>query len=266
MNTKFINLSDYPIHLPESNEYRSFVLKQRQTLLEKGMINLKGFLTQDGIASYKKEVEERMDFTFHAVSERHPYGYHPSKQFPSDHPRNTFGATESHRLARHHLPNTAIDALYCWPPMRRFIADVTDNEQTFLSGDPSNGLVVQVYREGCGQAWHFDQALYSTIINLSASEAGGVFECVPNLRTNDDSNYGGVKQVLDGSSNAVQQHHVQAGSFSIMLGRYTMHRVTKVEKNVPRISVILSYELQPNIHMDWETRRKSFGPTTPKLP
>lgn len=266
MNKKLVNLSLYPIDRPETPEYQSLVKEQSMNLANNGMINLQNFLTSEGIRKYREEIEDRMDIAFHAISERHPYGYNRSEQLPEDHPLNIFGPTESFRLARHHLPDTDLDELYCWQPMRQFIADITANDKTYLSGDPSNGLVVQVYKAGCGQAWHFDQALFSTILNLKESEAGGVFECVPGLRTEDDPCYDEVKSVLTGQSDRINKHKVKAGSFTIMLGRYAMHRVTKIEKSESRISVVLSYELEPGLHMDLETRRKSFGPTAPEQP
>jgi hypothetical protein len=266
MSTKYVNLTEYPIDQPDSPQYRSIIAEQQELLAIDGMINLVNFLTPTGIRKYKQEIEDRSGIAYHAIAERHPYGYERSDQFPDDHPVNTFGSTESFRLARHHFPDTDLDSLYLWSPMRRFIADITGNEKTFLSGDPSNALVVQVYRDGCGQAWHFDQALFSTIINLSESEAGGIFECVPNIRTEKTPNYDEVKSVLQGISSKIQQHHVKAGSFTIMLGRYTMHRVTPIEGTVPRISAILSYELKPDVCMDLATRKKSFGPTAPELP
>ena len=266
MNTTFVNLTDYPINQPNTPLYQSLVADQRVLLADKGMINLPGFLTSVGIDHYKREIDDRMDVAYHAVTERHPYGYHRSDQFPMEHPRNSLTAAQTYRLAHHLLPETAIDELYRWPPMRQFIADITGNDVVYLSGDPSNGLVVQVYREGCGQAWHFDQALFSTILNLAESESGGVFECAPEIRTEDEPNYKEVKRVLDGESARVQKHYVKAGSFTIMLGRYTMHRVTTVEQQQPRISAVLSYELKPGLHMDLDTRKNSFGPTAPELP
>jgi len=266
MNLEFVNLSTYPIDQPESIKYKTMLAEQKKKLNATGMINLVNFLTLDGIQQYKQEIEDRLDSAFHAFSKRQPYGYDRSDQYPDDHPCNIFGQTESYRLARHHMPGTAIDELYLWPPMRRFIADITGNETIYLSGDPSNALVIQVYKEGCGQAWHFDQALFSTIINLGEADAGGVFECVPNIRTDEDANYNEVKLALTGQSQHIQKHHVKAGSFSIMLGRYTLHRVTPIEKDKPRISVVLSYELHPDIHMDVARRKISFGPSAPDLP
>lgn len=262
----YVNLSDYPIDRPDSPEYRSMVEEQKNRLATEGMINLPDFLTPAGVSRYRQEIEAHRNVAFHAVGQRHPYGYHRSDEFPDDHPCNTFGPTESYRLARHHLPDTEIDELYCWQSMRKFVADVTGNEQIYLSGDPSNGLVVQVYTEGCGQAWHFDQALFSTIINLSESDEGGIFECVPNIRTEDNPNFDEVKSALSGVSDRIQKHKVKEGSFTIMLGRYTMHRVTEVQKSQPRISVVLSYELQPGVAMDVDTRLMSFGPTAPMEP
>lgn len=266
MDTRNINLSDFPIDQPESERYWALILNLRKKLSTDGMINLVDFLTPEGAHQYREEIESRQNIAFHAKTTRNPYGYERSDHLPGDHPRNTFGPTEAYRLARHHFPDTAIDELYCWPPMKRFIADITGSPETFLSADPSNGLVAQFYREGCSQAWHFDQALFSTILNLSESTAGGYFECAPNIRTDTEDNYEDVKQVLDGNFPGIQKHKVKAGSYTIILGRYTMHRVTPLEQTKPRISVVLSYELKPGLYMDLPTRKKSFGPTAPDSP
>lgn len=266
MNISFVNLIDYPINQPNTQVYQSLVAEQRNLLADKGMINLPGFLTPEGVGTYKQEIHDRMDTAYHAVTERHPYGYHRSDQFPEYHPRNILTAAQTYRLAHHLMQETEIDELYRWLPMRQFIADITSNDVVYLSGDPSNGLVVQVYKEGCGQAWHFDQALFSTILNLAESVSGGVFECAPEIRTEDAPNYEEVKRVLDGESACVQKHYVKEGSFTVMLGRYTMHRVTTIEKQQPRISAVLSYELKPGLHMDLDTRKNSFGPAAPALP
>jgi len=266
MTTALINLTDYPLDQPDSSHYQSLVAQQRSLLAANGMINLPDFLTPAGVATCRQEIEARADIAYHAISERHPYGYHTDASYPASHPLNRLSKTQSFRLAHHHLPDTQIDTLYRWEPLRQFIAAVTGNEEIFLSGDPSNAVVVQVYREGCGQAWHFDQALFSTILNVAESTAGGVFECVPGIRSEDDPSYAEVQKVLDKQSDRIQKHSVKAGSFTIMLGRYTMHRVTEIEQQRPRISIVLSYEQQPGVYMDLETRKTSFGPTAPELP
>ena len=266
MNLEFVNLAVYPIDRPDSPLYQSIVIRQRRALKTTGLINLPDFLTAKGIRQFKQEVDARMDDAFRAVDRRHPYGHVRSDAFPDDHPRNTFAGSEAFRLSRHQLLDSAIDALYGWEPMRRFIADITDNQDIHLSGDPSNALVVQVYKRDSRLAWHYDQALFSTIINLNEAEHGGVFECVPNLRTETTENYDSVQSVLAGQSTQIQKLKPKAGSFSVMLGRYTLHRVTAVESDVPKVSVVLSYELEPGVHMDAATRKRLFGPTAPDYP
>ena len=170
---------------------------------------------------------------------------------------------ERHGLARHQLMGTAMDELYNWAPVRQLVADVNHFETAYLSADPSNGMVIQIYSEGHGQAWHFDEALFSTIINLSEPEGGGIFECVPNIRTDDDEAYDAIHKVLQGDEIQVQKYRVKEGSFVLQLGRYTLHRVSPIEGEKPRISMILSYDKVPGTHMTSATRKKLFGPTAP---
>jgi hypothetical protein len=86
---------------------------------------------------------------------------------------------------------------------------------------------------------------------------------VPGLRKPGDPCFDDVRDVLLDKSDRVEQHHPEAGSFSIMLGRYALHRVTTVEGATPRMSVILSYEDRPGVRLDVATRKNFFGPTAP---
>ena len=52
----------------------------------------------------------------------------------------------------------------------------------------------------------------------------------------------------------------------MMLGRNSLHRVTKVEQQSPRISLILAFELQPNVHSSLDYRRMIYGPDVPTQP
>lgn len=84
---------------------------------------------------------------------------------------------------------------------------------------------------------------------------------MPGLRTADDPCFADVRDVMLGKSDRVERYDVKAGSFTIMLGRYTMHRVTQVLGQTPRISAVLSYEDKPGAILDYATRRQFFGPT-----
>ncbi len=255
MNTAYINLSDYPIDQPQSSRYQTLVKTLRKSFVETGLINIENFLTPEGIVKFNSQINERMPQAY--FSQHGPSSYFDD--FSDLLPNESLNSS-SHCLGRSDLLDTEMDTLYHWPPMRQFIADVTGNERIYVHEDPSNALIVQVYKPGCSVGWHFDRALFSSIINLSEPLSGGVFECVPGLRTEQDPCFDEVRDVLLDRSGRVQKHHIKAGSLSLMLSRYAFHRVTQIEQGKPRISLILTYELKPGVRIDAEDRKMIFGP------
>ena len=156
-----------------------------------------------------------------------------------------------------------MDELYTWEPLRRFVADITGNREVFLHEDPTNALVIQLYKPGRWTGWHFDRAIFTTIVNLGEPEDGGVLECATDIRTEDDPGYEAVDDVLNGRSDRVQRHHMQAGSLTLMLGRYSLHRVTKIVGDADRISLVLKYETEPGVFISAADRRWIYGPDAP---
>ena len=53
-----------------------------------------------------------------------------------------------------------------------------------------------MYKPGCWTGWHFDRAVFTTIINLSEASGGGVLECAPDIRTEGNPGYDAVRDVL----------------------------------------------------------------------
>ena len=266
MQNNPINLARYPLEHPDSETYRSIVTEAGKTLTETGIVNLEAFLTPAGTDRLMAAVEHLMPQAHRSKREDTAYGIPPTEDMPADHPYRILSPTDRYGIAYHQMRNTPLDELYVWPPLRQFIAAVTGNDKLYLHEDPSNALVLQIYKTHGGLAWHFDQALFSTVLNLSESEAGGAFECVPHLRTADDPCFDEVRDVLLGRSDRVRSLQVQRGSLSIMYGRYTLHRVTTIRGPSPRTSLVLSYEDRPGVKMDVATRRKLFGPTAPLDP
>lgn len=258
MNLDHVNLADYPIDRPESVKCRSVVDAFRDRLSETGLINLEGFLTPDGVATFRSEIDARLPDAFHSV--HGPQAYFDN--FPGDLPGDVLGS-KTWCMGHHLLGGTAMDALYRWAPTRRFIAALTGHREVFLHEDPTNALVVQMYRPGCWTGWHFDRALFTTIINLGEPAGGGVFECAPDIRTEDDPHYEDVREVLLSRSERVKRHEMKAGSLTLMLGRYSIHRVTEVAPGADRISLVLKYETQPGVHISAADRRLIYGPSAP---
>ena len=258
MNINHINLSAYPINEPESSEYQSLVAEWRNKLADTGLINLECFLTEEAVEQHRSEVYKRLPDAFHSVHGAQTY----FEKMPGEFPTDALGSN-THCLGHHNLQNSAMDALYRWEPLRKFIAALTGNPEVFLHEDPTNALVVQIYKPGCWTGWHFDRAIFTTIVNLGEPEAGGIFECAPDIRTEENPRYDDVRDVLLNKSNRVTQHHMQAGSLTLMLGRYSLHRVTPVEQTSDRISLVLKYETEPGVFISAKDRKHIYGPSAP---
>jgi len=258
-----INLDKYPIDQPESNAYKLMIEGLRRELESNDYLNMEGFLSESGTQAIAQEIDQLLPSAVHVTHQTTAYGDSESKSLPDDHPYNIKNQTDRFGLARHQLNQTQLDSIYTWEPVRNFVRDILDLPQIYLHEDPSNALVVQIYKQNGGIAWHFDRALFSTILNIRESDIGGVFECAPNVRTYTDPCFDEVRAVLLNESNRVERKKVQAGSFTIMRGRYTLHRVTENLSPTARYSAVLSYEDKPGVKLDVATRKRFFGNAAP---
>lgn len=258
MNLDYVNLSDFPLDQPQSKAYKDLVVEWRTRLASTGLINLDHFLTPEGVEQCRSEVYERLPDAFHSVHGAQAY----FDKLPGDFPTDALGSN-THCLGHHNLQSTTMDSLYQWDPLRKFIAALTGNKEVFLHEDPTNALVVQIYKPGGWTGWHFDRAIFTTIVNLGEPEEGGIFECVPDVRTEDDPGYDDVRDVLFKKSDKVIPYEMKSGSLTLMLGRYSLHRVTPVKKTSDRISLVLKYETEPGVFISAKDRKHIYGPSAP---
>lgn len=258
MNLDYVNLPAFPLHEPGSEACQQLVEEWRSKLRATGLINLEEFLTPEGVEQLRSEVYERLPNAFHSVHGAQAY----FDKMPGDFPTDALGS-DTHCLGHHNLQNSDMDTLYKWEPLRKFIAALTGNKEVFLHEDPTNALVVQVYKPGCWTGWHFDRAIFTTIVNLGEPEAGGKFECAPDIRTEQSPCYNDVRDVLLKKSDRVSQHDMKAGSLALMLGRYSLHRVTPVEQTQDRISLVLKYETESGVFISAKDIKHIYGPSAP---
>ena len=104
-----------------------------------------------------------------------------------------------------------------------------------------------------------------TTLLLQAPEAGGVFEYVPDLRSDESENFEQVQQVLDGDSNRVKRLKLEAGTLSLFRGHYSMHRVTEVEGSRTRIQAILGFSTTPDLQGNLESSILHYGPRVARI-
>ena len=261
-----VDLERYPIDKPNSAQCQEIIAHGHRELVENGALALEGFLSEAGLERLRAEASVLVSRAQFTSKRENPYGSTADVNVPEGHPYRITGLSERHHVAYHMMPETGLDAFYRWPPLRQLVADLMAKPKLFLHEDPSNALVLMVYKAGNHLAWHFDRAQYSNIIELQSGEAGGVFEYVPRLRTADDECFADVAAVLKGERSRVVQSGQRPGAFTMIKGNTTLHRVTDVEGERPRLSLVLSYEEEPGVKLDYETRKFFFGDDVPRHP
>ena len=84
-----------------------------------------------------------------------------------------------------------------------------------------------------------------------------------NIREAGNENFNQVKKVIDGDRTRVQELKLEPGDLQIFKGRFTLHRVTKIEGNVSRYMCIPAYVLDPYRVNTPEHSRAIYGKVLP---
>jgi len=111
--------------------------------------------------------------------------------------------------------------------------------------------------------WHFDSCEFTLSIMIQKPEKGGIFEYCPYIREPGNENFEEVKKVLDGDRKRVCQLKLEPGDLQIFKGRFTLHRVTKIEGNCSRYLCIPAYVLDPWRVNTPEHSRSIYGKVLP---
>ncbi len=255
-----IDLDRYPLHEPEGAAYRVLVRAGRLRLGEDGALVLPGFVTPGAVAVLVREAEALLPQAYYCTQDHNPYLVADDPCLPPTHPRNRAQVSDKGCIA-HDLfaEDSALRALYDWPPLRAFIAAVLGVETLHPYADPLGSLNINVFAPGQQLGWHFDNADFATTLMLRPAAAGGLYEYAPGLRTPEDEIYDAVARVLDGARAGVRVLDMDPGALVLFRGRYALHRVTPVEGEAPRLLAVLSYDPEPGKMLTEHTRKIFYG-------
>ena len=93
--------------------------------------------------------------------------------------------------------------------------------------------------------WHFDGNEFTFSILVQKTEKGGFFEYAPDIRNKDNESFEEVSKVLKGDRKKVKSLDLKPGDLQIFKGRFSMHRVTKIEGNPSRYIALPCYATRP---------------------
>lgn len=259
-----IDLERYPLHDLDGTTGQRLIDECRRQLAEDGCVVLKRFVPDHAVARLERETERLSPEAHYNQTETNPYNSDGDPGLPASHPQNRFADRTNGFVAGDRIDgDTIIRQVYENPQFQRFIASVVDMEEIHEYADPLAGLVINVLREGCQHPWHYDTNEFIVTMMTRQSHGGGRFEYVPGIRSPEGENFDEVEKVIDGDHSRVKSLELQPGDLQIFFGRYSLHRVTPVEGDKERHTVIFAYAKEPGFIGRPERAQRIFGRMAP---
>ncbi len=255
-----IDLARYPLHEPGGAAYRELVRAGQKRLGEDGALALPGFVTRAAAAAMVHEAETLLPGAYYCSQDHNPYLIADDPDLPAAHPRNRAQVSDKGCIADDRIAaDSALRALYDWPPLRAFLAALLGMPALHPYADPLGSLNINVFAAGQQLGWHFDNADFVTTLMIRPAEAGGTYEYVPGLRGPGGDDFAALGRVLDGAGEAPRVLDMAAGALVLFRGRATLHRVTPVQAGPPRLLAALSYDPEPGKMLTEHTRKIFYG-------
>jgi hypothetical protein len=255
--SNMVNLTRYPIADLESAEGTAFARNCREEYLQTGLCMLAEFIVPDALQSLAKEATSFADDAYFCKSSHSAYLAADNPDLAEDdvarRQEQTFvGSVPYDRID----PQSQLNALYQWDPLKDFIGYVLGKKPLYRFADPFGACSINVFVDGGEHGWHFDESEFTVTLLLQPPQVGGVFEYLPLIRGRDDEEKI-VADLLDGNRDGVVELPFSAGTLLIFGGNQTIHRVTRVQGDRPRLVPVLCYSESPG-QVNSETVRKLF--------
>ncbi|MBB3232862.1 HalD/BesD family halogenase [Halomonas stenophila] len=259
-----IDLARYPLDDLDGAAGRELIDRCRRQLDADGCVVLKNFVPEAALARLERETERLSPEAHYNRTETNPYNSAADPEKPASHPVNRFDVRTNGFVAGDRIgDDTIIRRVYRNADFQRFIATVVGMEEIHPYADPLADLVINVLREGCQHPWHYDTNEFIVTMMTRQSRGGGRFEYAPGIRSPEGENVEGVEQVIDGDRTRLKSLDLQPGDLQIFFGRYSLHRVTLVEGDRERHTVIFAYAKEPGFIGRPERARRIFGRMAP---
>lgn len=257
-----LDLNAFPLDRPESEEYQSLVARCQQDMATEGMFNLDNFLDAQVAQETADALMPLMETASFLHERRHNIYFRKSiPGLAADHPALQEFQTSNNTLCNDQLGGTAVERIYQWEPLRRFLAVVMGKPALYPMDDPLAAFNVMRYREGQALNWHFDRSEFTVTLLLQAPDQGGAFEYRTDLRSADDPNFDGVATLLAGEDPKMRRMTVTPGTLNVFRGVNTPHRVTPVLGDRARMIAVLTYYEHPGARFTAEEQKGFYGRT-----
>ncbi|MEM7507425.1 MAG: phytanoyl-CoA dioxygenase family protein [Pseudomonadota bacterium] len=244
-----VDLDRYPIDAPGA-EGDEFAKREAQTFAETGLCHLPGFLLPDALARMQAEARHAAPKAWFS---RAAHDVYLGEATAADAQETDVGS-----VAYDLLPRGALRQLYASDALCRFIGRVTGVQPLHRLADPLGACTINVFRDGGLHGWHFDESPFTVTLMLQKPEEGGSFEYAPGLREAPDGP-ARIAALTAGAREDVVDLPFTEGTLLIFAGAQSIHRVTPVTGERPRLVPVLCYADRPGVTNSAAVQTRFWG-------
>lgn len=259
----FVDLERYPIHDLTSPRVGAIIARGQEMMRDEALCQLPNFLTAEGTEELAGEIsslEDRARRNDHLAT---AYGWMNNKGFADDHERRLLHRRDVSILTTEQLaPDGPSMVLFMFDELTEFVRRLLGFDTLYRWACPTLGVMINVMREDQCFGWHYDANDYAVSLMVQDAERGGAFEWAPFIRDEGDENYPGVRRLFEGHD-PPRSTRIPAGTFTLFLGRRSMHRVAPVgATDRARMTLLYSYDRKPDMVSPESVCRRVLYPTT----
>ncbi|MFT5111311.1 MAG: hypothetical protein ACI8P9_000625 [Parasphingorhabdus sp.] len=256
----FVDLDRYPIHELDSDAGQNLIARCHKMMAEDALCLLPDFLRAAAVSKLCAEITA-LEAKAHEINyPSTPYGWMDNAGFPPDHPRSQLLPRCCKIITTELLdPSGACVELFKLDELTEFVRWLLQYEELYRSECPTLAIQINIMDNDETFGWHFDTNDGVVSFTIQNAENGGGFEYAPLIRDEGQENYDEVSQVLIGQGQ-VKQPDMSPGTFSLFLGRRSLHKVSPVgNTQLNRYSLLFSYDRQPGMVFPQKTCERLKG-------
>ena len=243
---QYIDLDRYPIHDLQSPIRQLLIDNCREELAVDGCSLISGFLRKYATDKMAEEAIQLLPHNYHAEDHHNPYFTADDGSYDASHPMGFFQKRTSGYITSDFMGNDSVlRQIYDSDVVLHFISDCINQGPLYRWADPIARSPYGIMENDNYFPWHFDSNEFTVTMLAQDSEAGGVFEYKPNVRSPGRENFGEVMDALQQRGEGVRQLRLKTGDMQLFMGRFSLHRVTEVKGDKARIVAIPAYVKDP---------------------
>ena len=261
---EIIDLEKYPVHDPSCSKYKELVDYTRKQLNDDGCCVLPNFIKPDSIRRMKNEIDKNLSKIYFTNDKHNPYFTKEDITLDENHPKRIFSVRQSGYLNSDDLEKDSdLNKFYDLEEMLKFSSDSLEVSPLYKWADPLGKNPYSVMHTDHYFPWHFDGNEFTLSVLIQNAEKGGFFEYAPDIRNKDNENFEEVANVLKGDRTRVKSLDLKPGDLQIFKGRFSMHRVTKIEGETSRYIALPCYVKDPLKINKPEHSKQVYGKALP---